>query len=59
METLQETVEYPLPRTEMQRRELRNAMARSRLELIREEKDLHQFLTEVWEEPNSNLLPGR
>ena len=57
METLHETIESPQSRSEQQRRALRNAMARRRLEHMREEKYLHRFLTEVWDEPNSNLSP--
>ena len=59
METLHETIESTPSRSEQQRSALRNAMARRRLEHMRDEKDLYRFLTEVWEEPKSTLSPGR
>ncbi len=51
MDTLQETTESPLLRTERQRRALRNAIARRKLERMREEKTLNWFITDVWDEP--------
>ena len=55
METLQETITTPLLRSEQQRRAWRNALARRRLERIREEKVLNQFLTEVWDDQESTV----
>ncbi len=55
METLDETILPPMPRTERQRQALRNAIARRRLEHMREDKDLHDFITEVWDEPVTAL----
>ena len=51
MEALQEITEYLLPHTERQGHALRKAIARRRLEQMREEKALHRFITEVWDEP--------
>ncbi|MGD8853016.1 MAG: hypothetical protein PVI28_11510 [Gammaproteobacteria bacterium] len=51
METLGEIIEPPRPRTERERRALRNAIARRKLENRREEKALHRWLTDVWDEP--------
>ncbi len=48
-----ESTEYPLLRTERQRRALRNAIARRKLEQMREERRLNLFITEVWNEPDS------
>ena len=58
METLYEITEPSLPRTERQHQALRNAIARRRLEQMREEKDLHRYVTDVWDEPANTLSPG-
>jgi hypothetical protein len=50
MDTLDEMIEPPMPRTERQRQELRNALARRKLENLREQKVLHRWLTDVWDE---------
>ena len=53
METLNEITESLLPRSERQRRALRNAIATRKLEQMREDKALHWFITDVWDEPAS------
>jgi len=58
METLNEITESFLPRSERQRRALRNAIARRKLERMREEKALHWFITDVWDEPVNTLSKG-
>jgi hypothetical protein len=58
METLHEMIEAPQSSSEQQRRALRNAMARRRLEQMREEKSLHRFVTEVWDEPEASYHHG-
>jgi hypothetical protein len=50
MQTSNETIIPPMPRSERQRQALRNAIARRKLEHMREEKDLNRFITEVWDE---------
>ena len=58
MDTFDEMSTPFVPGTERQRRALRNAIARRRLEEIREEKVLHQFITEVWDQTASSVSPG-
>jgi hypothetical protein len=58
METLNEITESLLPRSERQRRALRNAIARRKLEQMREEKALHWFITDVWDEPANTPSKG-
>lgn len=53
MDTLRVITESALTRTDKQRRALRNAIARRKLEQMREEKALHRFITDVWDEPTS------
>lgn len=53
MDTLRKTTESALTRTEKQRQALRNAIARRKLEQMREEKALHWCITDVWDEPAS------
>jgi len=50
MDTLDEMIEPPMPRTERQRQELRNALARRKLEKLREQRALRWWLTDVWDE---------
>ncbi len=54
-----ESTEYPLLRTERQRRALRNAIARRKLEQMREEKTLSWFITDVWDEPANTRINSR
>ncbi len=58
MEALHETTESLLPRSERQRQALRNAIARRRLEQMREEKALYWFITDVWDEPANTSSTG-
>jgi hypothetical protein len=58
METLNEITESLLPRSERQRRALRNAIARRKLEQMREEKALHWFINDVWDEPANTSSKG-
>ena len=58
MKALHETTESVLARSELQRQALRNAIARRRLERMREEKDLHWFVTDVWDEPANTSSKG-
>lgn len=58
MESWLESIELPPTRTERQRRALRNAIARRRLELIREERELTRHLTDVWDETEITLSTG-
>lgn len=51
MEASYDITEYLLPHTERQGRALRKAIARRRLEQMREEKALHWFITDVWDQP--------
>ena len=51
METLDEVIETLVPREEKQRRAMRIAAARRKLERLREEQALHQCLAQVWDEP--------
>ena len=50
MDHSDDMIEPPMPRTERQRQELRNALARRKLENLREQKVLHRWLTDVWDE---------
>ena len=50
MEALDENTESLLPSSERQHRALRNAIARRKLEQMREEKALQWFITDVWDE---------
>jgi len=50
MEALDENTESLLSRSERQHRALRNAIARRKLERMREEKALQWFTTDVWDE---------
>ena len=58
METSNEIAESLLPRSERQRQALRNAIARRKLEQMREEKALHWFVTDVWDEPVNTSSKG-
>ena len=58
MKALHETTESVLARSELQRQALRNAIAWRRLERMREEKDLHWFVTDVWDEPENTASRG-
>lgn len=58
MEALQEITEYLLPHTERQGHALRKAIARRTLEQMREEKTLHWFITDVWDEPTNTSSQG-
>ncbi len=58
METLHQITESTLPRTERHRQAWRNAIARRKLEQMREEKVLHQFVTDVWDKPENTLSHG-
>ena len=53
MEALDDNTESLLPSSERQHRALRNAIARRKLEQMREEKALQRYLTDVWDEPLS------
>ena len=58
MEALHETTESLLTRSERQSQALRNAIARRRLEQMREEKALYWFITDVWDEPANTSSTG-
>ncbi|MEN8762030.1 MAG: hypothetical protein ABF290_06300 [Thiogranum sp.] len=58
METLHAITEPSLPRTERQRQAWRIAIERRKLEQMREEKVLHQFVTDVWDKPENTLSNG-
>lgn len=58
MEALHETTEFLRSRSERQRQALRNAIAKRKLEQMREEKALHWFITDVWEEPANTSSKG-
>ena len=57
MEAFEEMLTPAMSRTERQRQGLRNAIARRKLEQISEDKVLHGFITDVWDEPLDCLSP--
>jgi hypothetical protein len=59
MEALHDSTEYLLPHTEQQGRALRKAIAMRKLEKMREEKALHWFISDVWDEPANTSPEGR
>ncbi|MGD2076223.1 MAG: hypothetical protein PVG38_15080 [Gammaproteobacteria bacterium] len=58
METLDEMAVSPQPCTERQRQALRDAIARRKLEQLREQKALRWFITDVWDEPANTSING-
>ena len=56
------TLECKAPLNAKSAKTLRNAIARKKLETLREEKELRQWLADVWSEPGDKALtahPGR
>ena len=45
------TLDYDVPRNARRTKTLRNAIARKKLEALREEKELRERLADVWSEP--------
>lgn len=58
MEGLHEITESLNTRSESHRLAVRNAIARRKLEQMREEKALHWFITDVWDEPPETSPEG-
>jgi streptomycin 6-kinase len=58
MEALHEITESLHSRSERHRRALRDAIARRKLEQMREEKALHWFIADVWDEPPKTSPEG-
>ena len=55
-ETLNKALEHEVRANTGRAKNLRNAIARKKLEALREERELRQWLADVWSEPDDEAL---